>query len=212
MIWSSILEFFYPEQCALCASLGQDAICPNCQSEMQKVAAPIYFPSHSGLSTAHALFTYESRAAQAVRRLKYSRSLALAQPMAELIRSKWEEIGANDFDLVIPVPIHWSRWSARGFNQAELLCSCLPEKKVKPSLLSRTKRTKPQVSLSATERRKILADAFAPGGSLDGAKVLLVDDVITTGGTATACAAALRRAGASRVEALAFCGEKLAEA
>ena len=107
-------------------------------------------------------------------------------------------------DLIVPVPIHWSRKCTRGFNQAELLCQRLS---ASPHALVRHRRTRPQVGLTEEERLRNLKDAFQASPIVYGKRILLVDDVLTSGQTARECARALRTAGAREVGFLAFCGE-----
>jgi len=177
--------------------------CEACRSEFL-TAEPEYEALNDPLLTYRlCLFQYEGRAAQAVRRLKYERATSLAPWMAERVA---EAVAAHRLDpeLVIPVPIHWSRRCQRGFNQAEVLCASIP--RVQRTLM-RIRRTRPQVGLSLDERAKNLAGAFRSESSLVGQRVLLVDDVFTTGHTARECARSLRAAGAAEVGVLAFCGE-----
>lgn len=109
-------------------------------------------------------------------------------------------------DLVIPVPLHPSRQKARGYNQAGLLAAVLArhaQLPVNERDLVRTRATMPQVGLGAEERKANVRHAFAWNGNhLEGTRVLLIDDVCTTGATLDACASALRQAGANSVWAL----------
>jgi ComF family protein len=109
-------------------------------------------------------------------------------------------------DLVIPVPLHPSRQKERGFNQAGLLASVLAERARLPlndGHLTRTRATPPQVGLGAEERKVNVQDAFIwEGNGLEGVRVLLIDDVCTTGATLEACAVALQAGGARLVWAL----------
>jgi ComF family protein len=163
------------------------------------------------LSTAYSLYPFEGRAAQAVRRLKYASEKALAAPMSAALRLAYDENDLEQFDVIVPVPIHATRRSQRGFNQAELIAEALPSGKTKTAVLKRIKRTKPQVDLTVHERLKNLSGAFRAEPSIMGQSVLLVDDVITTGGTAIACADALVEAGAAQVSILTYCGERSPE-
>lgn len=120
-----------------------------------------------------------------------------------------ELIGGTD--LIIPVPLHVSRLWARRFNQSALLGRALSLRTripFEPDFLKRRKRTKSQVGLTVDQRRRNVAAAFAVNErnatAIRGRSVLLVDDVITTGATANACARALKQAGAAQVDLLAL--------
>jgi ComF family protein len=105
------------------------------------------------------------------------------------------------FDLVTPVPLHWRRQWQRGFNQSELLAQALARRcGVRAErTLRRVRSTASQAGLSNTGRRKNVTAAFESRRDLAGRRILLIDDVMTTGSTAAACALALKKAGARRV-------------
>lgn len=110
-------------------------------------------------------------------------------------------------DALVPVPMHPKRLRERGFNQAETLASVLAghlNVPLRPALLVRTRNTKQQAKRKAEERRGHLTGAFAASPEVQGLKILLVDDVLTTGATAGECALTLLRAGAARVELATF--------
>lgn len=151
------------------------------------------------------MYVYSGRAAQAVKRLKYERRTSLARPMAgELARVRTEL--ALEGEIVIPVPIHWTRRCHRGFNQAEMLCEAMPAEHCRTDLLRRVRATRPQAALTLEERLVNLKGAFA-ARPVAAVSVLLVDDVLTTGHTAEECGRALLAAGARSVGVLAFAGE-----
>lgn len=157
---------------------------------------------------AAALYKYESRAAQAVRRLKYTRITPLIDPLAELLLDGYERFELHDYDVIVPIPIHWKRRVWRGFNQAEALASKLPQDRVKPALLQRIRATKPQVKLSREERMTNLVGAFAASPEVRDLSILLIDDVRTSGHTSEQCALALLEKGAERVGLLTLTGSE----
>ncbi|HWQ55631.1 MAG TPA: ComF family protein [Bryobacteraceae bacterium] len=112
------------------------------------------------------------------------------------------------FDLVVPVPLHWRRRWSRGFNQSELLAQDMARRCGIPvqNIVRRTRATDVQAGLSNSRRRRNVADAFRVKAreAVAGRRILLVDDVMTTGATASACAAVLKRAGAKSVALLAL--------
>jgi len=202
---SNFFSWIYPSRCSLCAVLGDDPICASCMQSFEPVDV-VRQPMEEGpLRIVANLYAYRDRVGQAVRRLKYSRSTALAPVLAAMMAEGAERIGLVDYDLVVPIPIHWSRRCIRGFNQSELLAESF--KGVVPSALTRIRRTKPQTQLSREERMHNLVGAFRASPIVSGKRVLLIDDVLTSGQTARECAKALGDAGAIEVAALALAGE-----
>jgi ComF family protein len=153
-------------------------------------------------SKAWSCFRYDSPLKDALHLFKYSRKVALAGPLASLFQTR--PIDPQAFDLVMPVPLHPDRLRDREFNQALLLADRLARRSSIPlsyDNLMRTKAAPPQSELSRAARLTNLRRAFAvrePAAIRD-ARILLIDDVFTTGATAHACAKALRRAGAGPV-------------
>lgn len=147
-----------------------------------------------------ALARYDGVAARAVTQLKFSRCVELAEPIGRRMKSLLED--APEFHLVTPVPIHWSREAVRGFNQAELLVNAMGL--VPTPLLERVRPTRPQTRISGRERLTNLQNALRARTETLGIRVLVVDDVVTSGGTLEACASALKSAGASWVGAITY--------
>jgi competence protein ComFC len=146
-------------------------------------------------------YDYEGHAGAAVRLLKFNRCLELAEPMSAVIGSCPSPTPPADF--VVPVPIHWSRRAMRGFNQAEELAMDLPFGILRTDLLVRHRATPPQARRRGAERKRSLNSAFS-AKPCKGQRILLIDDVVTSGGTLEACARELKSAGASWVGAITF--------
>ncbi|HLK16238.1 MAG TPA: phosphoribosyltransferase family protein [Fimbriimonadaceae bacterium] len=197
-----LLNWLYPTRCGLCGLLDDAPICHTCLADFRDVHRTARLDVDRHLI----LYHYSGRAGQAVRRLKYSRATVLAGPMAERLAVGFERDFAGEVDAIVPVPLHWTRRFMRGFNQSELLCFQLPSDLVRPRLLRRVRATKPQSSLDPAARLVSLADAFRADSWVAGKTILLVDDVVTSGSTASECSRALRAAGAKSVSMLAFAG------
>jgi ComF family protein len=140
-------------------------------------------------------------------RLKYGRKVAIAKTMARYMAALIAR--GDDERLLVPVPLHRTRLWSRGFNQAALVAGELSRQLGLASdafALKRVRRTQPLKGMSALQRRRTVAGAFRvpDRARVAGKTVILIDDVLTTGSTAEACARALKRAGAARVELVSF--------
>lgn len=157
-----------------------------------------------GFDAAYSFGAYEGTLRKLIHLFKYGRVKTLAKPLGERLASA---IPLDQrFDAVVPVPLHWRRQWARGFNQSALLAKAVARRYGKPVLrtLRRKRFTSAQAGLSNPGRRANVSGAFAVRRrhEVAGRRILLVDDVMTTGATATACASALKRAGAAYVAVL----------
>ncbi len=159
---------------------------------------------------ARAAVVYSGVAREMVQSLKYRDHTDLAPWMARWMLRAGGELAA-DADVVVPVPLHWMRTLRRGFNQSAELAraiSRLTGKPFMPLAVKRVKRTRQQVGLVLSERQDNVRAAFRvlPEREIEiaGRRVLLIDDVLTTGATVGAVAKALKRGGASAVDVLTF--------
>lgn len=149
----------------------------------------------------------EGAVSEMVYGLKYRNIRVLAPELGRLMADHLDP-GASLADVLVPVPLHRRRERERGYNQSELLARELSKQTgidLLPRALSRTRDIPPQVSISwHQERKRNMEGAFACTGDLRGLRVLLVDDVVTTGSTMSSCAGVFKAAGATRVWGLAL--------
>jgi ComF family protein len=191
--WTQV-EFLGEGGCTMCGlplEATQADTCGVCLAKPPKIARTRAAVAYGDLSRGLAI------------RLKYGRKVAIARTMARYMAPFIANAG--DQPLLVPVPLHRSRLWQRGFNQSALVARELARSLSLPAdvlALRRLKRTPPLKGMSSVQRRKTVAGAFkvADRSKVTGRTVILIDDVLTTGSTAEACARALQRAGAARVE------------
>jgi ComF family protein len=194
-----MLDLVLPQHCAGCRAAG-DVFCDECSSALA-VAPGIVRESDTGDLSIVALGPYEGRLRNAVLAVKFRGARSAAGRIGEWLAVKipW------DIDAIVPVPLHRDRQRERGYNQAGDIARGLAGASriaLIEEALARRRPTLPQSSLDAATREKNIAGAFGPGPMahrVRDLRVLLVDDVITTGATARECAEVLRRCGALAV-------------
>lgn len=227
-----LLGLVYPPTCIACqgAAGAPHALCATCWSGVHFIDRPycerlgtpfsvdLGVPLHSPAALAdppvfgraRAVAEYDGIASALVHRLKYGDRLELARALGSMMARAGAEL-LGDTDVIVPVPLHRFRLWQRRFNQAMALAAVVARDSglpCDPFLLSRVKRTRQQVGLTKAQRQQNLQGAFRVSDDvrarLQNKRVLLIDDVLTTGATANAASRALLRGGAASVDILAF--------
>jgi ComF family protein len=191
--------------CAVCgvplATSGGSGWCGRCAE------SPPYFGRARAIARYRADADEETQMLPAlIRRHKYGLDQSLSHALAECLSDPLPLDGA-DYDVIMPVPLHLARLRWRGFNQAALLGNAIARRLERPldaASLVRVRETDPQTGKTMRERRSNIRNAFAirRPGRIANRRILLVDDVMTTGATVDECARALLEAGARRVDVL----------
>lgn len=217
------LGLLEPWTCLICGSPSDDLLCEGCRGDIYPIRPPLcplcglpYPPgtpehpcgpckkgTYPFLHRSYGL--HEGSLREAIHLFKYRGLKALVEPLGTMLLEAYGALGASP-DLLVPIPLTPQRARERGFNQSLLLCRWLSKRVGVPvrDVLLKLKDTPPQASLSGQERRRNLKGAFAVGDprAVVGRRVLLVDDVFTTGTTLSEAARALLKAGAAEVYAL----------
>jgi len=216
----ALLDLLYPPKCVNCKTI-EGWLCQNCIQNIAFIAPPICnrcgtplaMPTSSCRQCRHnplhhidgiraAAYFEDNPIRAAIHRLKYSNHRAAAAVLGNILADAVRRYHLLA-DVIVPVTLHPSRLRQRGYNQSDLLAAAtgdllgLP---VNTSTLQRIRNTKSQMKLGADERHQNVANAFAcRNTTLAGLRVLLIDDVCTTGSTLDACATALKQSGAASV-------------
>lgn len=224
--FSKVLDLFLPPRCISCQKMvvDQHTLCQACWERARFLSNPCcdlcglpfeYDVPDRALcldcamrappfSAARAVFPYDDFSRDLILGFKHGDRTDLAPAFGTwMCRSATKLIEQSEY--VVPVPLHWRRLMKRRYNQAGLLAQEIARQsglKYEPALLKRIRHTAVQGHLSRMARQKNLQGAFQIIGDIDGARILLVDDVLTTGATVLGCTNALLRAGAAEVRVI----------
>lgn len=228
-LFEAAVSLLYPATCTNCGKTVRagEYLCNECEAKIVRIASPFCQtcsePFEGSINTAFtcancahrtiyfdaAVAAYRGRGIvrDVIHEFKYNRQIHLRHLVARWLRAALddERLSGYNFDVIVPVPLHPARQRERGFNQASLLAELLSAQtslRCRP-LLKRVRYTTTQTALDRSERMENLHNAFRLRKNADvrGLRVLLIDDVLTTGSTLSECARVLKRAGATSVHA-----------
>jgi ComF family protein len=212
-----------PSRCEVCHAWPAQAVCEACiarfaqpQPRCRRCAVPVAEgivqcgrciarpPQHDAC---HAALAYDYPWSALIAQFKFNGRAGWARTFAQLMRSApWIEPALEEADIVLPMPLSRERLAERGFNQALLLARALASGKTDPGLLLRVRHTQAQAALDLKQRLENVRGAFAVeplrAALVRGKKVVLVDDVMTSGASVDSASAALRQAGAALITVL----------
>jgi len=204
----ALFDLLFPPRCVACHIPGA-WLCTACIDQIAFYERPWPalledgFPLHGVRAAAH----YSGALREAIHAFKYKGLRALGGTLGEMLSDCWDA-DPLPVDVIVPVPLHAVRLRERGYNQSVLLARQLARHSglaIEEGGLVRVAATVPQVGLTTAQRAENVRDAFrSPGSALQGCRVLLVDDVLTTGATLRACAQTALAGGASAVWGLAL--------
>lgn len=198
------LDVLFPPRCGGCGRVDS-RWCARCQRELERIDIALITrpltPLHSVVSTG----VHDGKLRDAVHALKYDAAHDLAPALGRRLIACLRSLNWT-IDMIAPVPLHTTRLSERGYNQSQLLTEVVAADLMipcSPTALTRQHPTRPQVGLNSTQRLENVWDAFyADSLQVRGSTLLLIDDVMTTGATLGACAAAALAVGAQAVYGL----------
>lgn len=230
--WKSLLNLFLPPRCLKCGKViteQEDGLCPECFKSIdfitgpycRKCGHPFYeIPEHSKMLCPNCLrkkrtpfrlsrsvFCYDEASKNLILGFKFMDKTENAPVLARWMKYASRDIFSAGVDLIVPIPLHYTRLIKRRYNQSALLTRELSKLTGVPqdsTSVIRHRRTLPQVKFSGVARVKNVKDAFSVKNpaAVRGKRILLIDDVMTTGSTLKECALAIKRAGAKSVDAL----------
>ena len=231
-IWTSVLSVFLPPRCIKCGRVlpsGDDGLCPDCFNEVSFISRPycekcghpldeepanrkLYCASclqnhRSPFRLSRSAFRYDDGSKNLILSFKFMDKTENAKVLGRWLFNAGKDIWNQGADVLIPIPLHYTRLLRRRYNQSALLChelSRLCGLPVEYTAVERHRKTRPQVEFSGHARIKNVKNAFRirHPERIRGKHIVLVDDVMTTGSTLKECALVLHKAGAASVDTL----------
>lgn len=207
-----ILDIFFPKRCVICSKILEAgceiAICNNCHNHMFLRFHNPSLPEKRFFGRYTFCLPYIDYIKDSVLGLKFKNQYTLAKTFGYIMAKRFCEENAENIDMVVPVPISYMRRKDRGYNQTELITDefCkIAGLKMNKDILEKVKEIPPLSSMNKAQRAKMVKGAYKVCADVKGMRILLTDDIYTTGSTVNECAATLIKNGAKEVKVLTLC-------
>lgn len=204
-----ILEIIFPNVCGMCGRINKNNLCPECKIKLKEITkANIIKVKNKNFTYLAYLFKYDGIIREKILKYKFKDSAYLYKTFSEIIIKNKKMCGfIKKYDIIIPVPIHKKRYKERGYNQSELLAKEIAkilEIPMEKHVLIKALNNTPQSKLSKQERKNNAIGVYKTinNQKIINKKVILVDDIYTTGSTANECSKMLKQAGANEIAVL----------
>lgn len=216
-----LIKWLYPDKCASCGKLmdiyKNEWLCPSCKDAFAELSGPVCkkcgafrccCPKGEGFHFDKniSFFLYDENMRRAIHSFKYGKKLSQGRALGKLMADAFKKrnIDVQDYDYIVPVPIHKERLRERGFNQSEILAMKISEITKIPlstKIVKRIKDTIPQSTLSYEGRLKNVKNSFkvSKASNIYRKNIILIDDIFTSGSTADAVSKVLKENGAAKV-------------
>jgi len=209
IFFKPVVDTIFPPVCFLCDSLlinSRKVVCKTCWSkqnflsneEIKKISNAII---NTNINDIYILYDFTNELPDIIHLLKYERCLTIGKYFSKDLLLKYKEPFFKKYDFILPIPLHPVKHRERGYNQCFEIIKHLPGN-INNNIVTRKKQTISQTTLTREERIKNMSEAFQCKKDINSSKVLLFDDIITTGSTINECAGKLLKCGASKVDVL----------
>lgn len=206
--WEKALEFIFLPSCGVCGKLGEGYLCTKCEKELEKyVIAPAdkYPVKKKENDTTLYVFDYKDLVRKLIIQYKFNDKSYLYKTFCEfMVKNKKVFDFIKSYDIIIPVPMHKSKIRKRGYNQSELIAKELAKKleiKIDTKVLIKIKNNKVQSTLNKKERKENTKNVYKirNEAKIKNKKILIFDDIYTTGATVNACVQELKKANVVKI-------------
>lgn len=208
-IIETILNLIYPNVCGFCGDINKENICTECSKKIEKYKIlRIEKSTNQYIEKQCFIYKYEGEIREAILKFKFQEEAYLYRTFAEMILDNLEVCEyIKTFDVIIPVPIHRKRRLERGYNQSELIANEISKQlriNIERNILIKIRNNPKQSTLKLEERKNNVKNAYEAreNQKIKNRKILIIDDIFTTGNTVNECAKKLKEAGASKVSVL----------